>query len=41
MTWDLALKHQSAIAALASSLLSNLSLEYDQAYEIVSALLKP
>jgi hypothetical protein len=41
LAWDLALKQQSAIAALASSLFSQLSLEYDQAHEIVSALLKP
>jgi hypothetical protein len=40
LAWDLALKQQSAIAALASSLLSQLSLEYDQAHGIVSALLK-
>lgn len=39
--WDLALKQQPAITALASSLVNQLSLEYDQAYAIVSPLLKP
>ena len=41
LAWDLALKQRSAIGALASSLQNQLSLEYDQAHETVSALLKP
>jgi hypothetical protein len=38
--WDLALQQQLAIDALASTLSSQLSVEYDQAQEIVIPLLR-
>ncbi|WP_128961690.1 hypothetical protein [Bradyrhizobium guangzhouense] len=41
LAWDLALQQQPAIIALASSLSNQLSLEYEQAEEIVRPLLKP